>query len=295
LSRLRRTGVALLTLLVVAVIAFFVVELAPGDPASAALGTHGTEAAREALRDALGLRGGIVARLGGWLAALCRLDLGRSFVDGRAVRDKILERLPPTLALAVLALLLAWGVALPIALWRARRGGADKLDLAMSLVYAVPVPALALALLAAGAPYGPSFGAELAAAACLLPLILPRVYAHVAAALDEALRGDDARTLRAVGAPRARVVRVALRVQALRLLTIVSVQLPALLSGAVLVEAVFGLPGLGLLAFDALAVRDHPVQLGLVVVGAALTIACTLAVDLAAPLLDPRLRDGARG
>jgi peptide/nickel transport system permease protein len=294
-SRLRRVGVALATLAAVAVIAFLVVELAPGDPATAQLGTHGDAASREALHKALGLDGDRLSRLFQWLGDLLRLDLGRSFADGRAVGEKIAERLPLTLALAVIALGLAWVLALPVAMWRARRGGAARgVDLAMSLAYAVPVPALALILLGAGAPYGAHLGAVLAGAVCLLPLLLPRVYAHVARALDEALAADHARTLRAVGASEDRVARVALRVQALRLVTVVSVQLPALLSGAVLVEGVFGLPGLGLLAFDALAGRDHPVQLGLVMVGATLTVASTLVVDLIAPLLDPRLSDRGR-
>jgi len=129
-----------------------------------------------------------------------------------------------------------------------------------------------------------------AAALSLSPLLVPRVYAQSVRALDEALRGDDTRTLRAVGAAPARVARAALRSSALRLITLVSLQLPALLSGAVLVEAIFGLPGLGLLAFDALASRDQPVLLGLVIVGAAMSIGAAALVDLAAPRLDPRLR-----
>jgi peptide/nickel transport system permease protein len=198
-----------------------------------------------------------------------------------------------TLAVALLALDFAWGLALPMAAWRTRRGRVDVAGLTLSILYAVPVPALAVAVLAAGAPFGPSLGAATAAAACLSPLLLPRVYAHVARALDDALDDDALRTLRAAGAGRSRVLRAALHVQSLRLLTLVSVQLPALLSGAVLVEAVFGVPGLGLLAVDALAARDYPVQLGLVVMGAAITLTCTLLVDLVAPTIDPRLADGA--
>jgi peptide/nickel transport system permease protein len=293
-SRGRRILVAFVTLVAVSLIGFLVVELAPGDPAAMMVGLHGAETARQAVAEALGLHGGLVERAVRWLLDLVRLDLGRSFVDGRAVRDKIFERLPTTCMLALFALALAWGAALPAALWRARRGGRSPLDPLIAAAYALPVPALALACLAAGAPYGASLGAELVAAACLLPLLLPRVYAHISRALDDALAGDELRTLRAVGASRARVIRVALRGKVLRLLTLLSVQLPALLSGAVLVEAVFGVPGLGLLAVDALAARDYPVQLGLLVVGSAITIGSTLLVDLVAPLLDPRLAPGPR-
>ncbi len=107
----------------------------------------------------------------------------------------------------------------------------------------LPLPAVALGLLAAGAPYGASMSSLVLAAACLLPLLVPRTYAELARALDESLSGDELRTLRAVGAPPAHVVRAALRGQALRLVTLASLQLPALLSGAAIVEAVFGVPG----------------------------------------------------
>lgn len=294
MSRGRRALLALATFGAVAIVAFFVVELAPGDAASARLGLHGDDAARQALREALGLSGGLVERLGRWLAHLARLDLGRSLLDGRPVAAKIAERLPLTAALAAAALALAWAIALPLALVRARRARAG-LTLALGALYAVPVPALGLALLALGGGYGPSAGALLAAAASLQPLLVPTVYAHLARAIDEALHGDALRTLRAAGAAPGRLRRAALRGQALRLLTLAALQLPALLSGAALVEAIFGLPGIGLLAFDALAGRDHPVQLGLVLTGAALAIGCNLAVDLVAPLLDPRLQARAGG
>jgi len=276
------------SLFIVAVLSFLLLELVPGDAGGARLGLSGNEAARRALREALGLSGGVLERLLSYLAHTAQLDLGRSLSDGRLVRDKIFERLPLTAALAVAALGLAWVVALPLAL-RARR---RSLEVPLSLLYATPVPALALALVALGAPYGPSVGALFTAALCLLPLLLPRIYAQLARALEEALLADDSRTLRAIGAPPRRVMRAALRTQALRLVTLVALQLPALLSGAVLVEALFGLPGLGLLAFDALAARDQPVLLGLVLVGALLTIGATLVVDLVTPLLDPRLRRG---
>lgn len=286
---MRRGGrllAAPVSLLLVAVLSFLLLEVVPGDPGSARLGLGGSEVARVALRSALGLSGSVAERLGAYLAHVAVLDLGRSLSDGRLVRDKILERLPLTLGLSLLALALTWGLALALAL----RGRRAAIALGLGLLYATPVPALALGLLALGAPYGPSLGTVFAAAACLLPLLLPRVHAQLARALDEALAQDASQTLRSVGAPPARVLRAALRIQALRLLTLVALQLPALLSGAVLVEAVFGLPGLGLLAFDALAARDQPVLLGLVLVGALMTIAATLLVDLATPLLDPRLR-----
>ena len=293
MSRTRRLLLVPVTMLVVALLTFCLLELVPGDPAATRLGATSSEAARAALRAALGLQGGALARLLRYLSHLARFDLGRSLVDGRAVRDKIFERLPITFALALVSSALAWTIALPLALRRAGRGAAGRfefVDLLFGLIYAVPVPALAIALLALGAPYGASTSTVAVAALCLSPLLVPRVYSQALRALDEALRSDEARTLRSVGASPRRVARAALRSAALRLVTLASLQLPALLSGAVLVEAIFGLPGLGLLAFDALAGRDQPVLLGLVIVGAALSIGTAALVDLAAPLLDPRLR-----
>ena len=293
MSRSRRLLTTLATFVAVCVLAFFVVELTPGDTASARLGTGGDDVAREALRHALGIDGPLFVRLLRWLSHLARFDLGRSLSDGRPVLEKIAERLPTSLLLAVVALSLAWAIALPLAIERARRSRADSAStvelVLVALSYSVPLPALALAMVACGAGYGATVGGVLAAAACLLPLLVPRIYAHCTGALAEALAADDARTLRAVGASPSRVVRVALRSTALRLVTLVSLQLPALLSGVVLVEGIFGLPGLGTLAFDALAARDHSVQLGLVIVGAAITLGCALIVDLIAPRLDPRL------
>ena len=285
MRRTHRVLLAPFTLLAVGVIAFALLELIPGDPAAANLGIRATEANREALRTALHLDGGALHRLLSFLGHLLRFDLGRSISDGRPVLDKIFERLPRSAFLAVNALVIAWALAVPLAMWRQRRA----MTLMLAGLYAVPVPALAMGMLAAGLPYGASVATTCVAAVCLVPWLLPRIHAQVARAIAESVDGDAMRTLHAVGASRSRVLRSALRVHALRLVTLLAVQLPALLSGVVLVEAIFGLPGLGLLAFDAMAARDQPVLLGLVVCGAGFTILATLLVDLVGPTLDPRL------
>lgn len=266
----------------VGVLTFVLLELVPGDVSAQRLGATSSDAARASLREALGLTGSASTRGLRYLSHVARLDLGRSLVDGRDVRAKIAERLPSTALLAIVALLVTWAMALPLALRRRRL-------LVLTLAYALPVPAVALGLLQLGAPYGASFGALVCAALALQPLLVPRTHGQLARALDEALGSDALRTLRAAGASPSRLLRAALRTHALRLVTLVALQLPALLSGVVLVESIFGVPGLGLLAFDALAARDVPTLLGLVLVGAAITIGCTLAVDLVAPRLDPRL------
>lgn len=266
-------------------LAFLLLELVPGDAVSTQLGLRGSGADREALRVALHLQGSLLERLGAFLAHLLVFDLGRSLVDGRPVLTKIAERVPMSALVAVSALGLSWGIAVPLALWR-RRG---LITVLLGVLYAVPVPAVAMGMLSAGASYGPSLTSVLAATLCLLPWLLPRIHGQVARGLDEALAADAMQTLRATGASSARLARAALRVQALRLVTLLAAQLPGLLSGVVLVEAIFGIPGLGLLAFDGLAARDQPVLLGLVMFGALTTLVATTFVDLVAPALDPRL------
>ena len=280
---LRRLLAAFVSLVLVGAITFALTEATAGDVTAVRLGATSTRASRDALRAALGLEGSALHRAAQYAAHLAELDLGRSLVDGRSVRAAIGERLPRSLAVATASLALAWALALLLA--RAR------LSIAMALLYAAPLPSIVLALLALGAPYGP--GATLFAALCLQPLLLPRVHAHVRRALDDAAGDDALRTLRMAGAMPAQVERAALRLHALRLVTLAALQLPGLLSGVVLVEALLGLPGLGLLAFDALANRDQPLLLGLVLVGAMVTIGCNLVVDLIAPYLDPRLREDA--
>ncbi|MEO6952604.1 MAG: ABC transporter permease [Polyangia bacterium] len=279
---MRRVLGAVVSFALVGVLTFVLLELVPGDVSAQRLGATSSAAARASLRDALGLSGSASTRGLRYLAHVARLDLGRSLVDGREVSEKVAERLPSTALLATLSLIMTWSLALPLALWRRRL-------LVLTLVYALPVPALAIGLLALGAPYGASVATFLCAAVALLPLLVPRTHGQLARALDEALQSDALRTLRAAGATPSRLLRAALRTHALRLVTLVALELPALLSGVVLVESIFGLPGLGLLAFDSLAARDVPTLLGLVLVGAAITIGCTLAVDLLASRLDPRL------
>ncbi len=164
------------------------------------------------------------------------------------------------------------------------------LELLCHLGYGVPAAAVALLLLRLGAPYGRGLGPLCAAAACLAAghsLGLAQV--HRAALLEE-LGRDYVTTARAKGAGPARAYAHALANALIPLVTLLSLDLPALLSGSVLVEAVFGVPGLGLLGFDAVLTRDYPVLLGLTSLGALVTLLCLLFGDLLSAAIDPRLR-----
>jgi len=283
----------LVTLVGITVATFLLLELAPGDPADLRLGRGSNVAAVAALRVELGLGDKAPVRYLHWLEHSLRFDFGHSFVDGRPVRVKLAEALPTTLWLGGLAALFGWGLGVPLgcALALARARHRRVAEVVLSLAYALPTASLALVLLRAGAPFGDRAPAIVTGALCLAVPLWVRIGRHQTAALGTALASDWARTARAIGASRSRVlVRHALRHALLPTVTLLTSELPVLLSGSLLIEQIFGLRGLGLLGIDAVLARDYPVLLGLGTLGAVLTFAGTALGDLLVRRLDPRLR-----
>ena len=297
---LRRLGLVAANLLVITTLTFFLVHLAPGDSAAvrAGVGRGVTAQQVERNRALAGLDRPLGERYLAWLGRSLRLDFGHSLDDGRPVRERLGEALPTTLALSLLALLFAVGVGIPAAVIAAARGagGARGMALLVALGYGLPPLVTALLLLRCGAPFGASPGALAAAALCLAVPTAASLGRHQHGALDVAMGADYLRTARAVGASTTRILlRHALRNALLPTVTLLGAQLPALLSGSVIVEQIFGLRGLGSLAAAALLGRDYPLLLGLTTVAALFTLGAMLATDLAYPLLDPRLRTDGDG
>ena len=292
----RRLLLLPLTLIGITLATFLLLHLAPGDPATirAGSGRGVTPESIAALRAEYGLDRPIAVRYAEWAARSLRFDFGRSFVDGRPVRARIAEALPATLGLALFAVTLAYLLAVPLGCALALGDGkplARAADVLLALAYATPTVALAMGLLSIGAPWGGRGPAALlTAAACLALTTLVRVSRHQRSALLGALRADYVQTARAKGGGPRQILRHALVNALLPTVTLLGAELPALLSGSILVEQVFGIHGLGLLAFDAVLQRDYPTLLGLTTLGAGLTLACVLLVDLAYGRLDPRLR-----
>ena len=293
----RRLALVPLTLLGITLVTFLLVHLAPGDPAAVRAG-QGRGVSPEAIvayRAAYGLDRPLVGRYVSWLGRSARFDFGESLVDARPVRDKLAEAWPATLCLALLATALAYLFAVPLGCALAAGDGsrwARRATAALYFLYSLPVAAVALLALLAGAPYGGRglFGV-LAAAGCLALTSIVRLSRHQRSALLSALRADYVLTARAKGAGPLRVlVAHALRNALLPMVTLLAGELPALLSGSVLVESVFGIHGLGLLGFDAVLARDYPVLLGLSTLGAVITLAGVLLADAAYGVIDPRLR-----
>lgn len=284
------------TLVGITLVTFLLLHLAPGSPAAKRAGLRASPEAILQLERQYGLERPLPVQYADWLWRSLRLDFGRSFVDGEPVRARLGEALPRTLGLALLAALFSYVIAVPLGCLLAAGEGrrwARATFVGLAGVYAIPVAALGLFAIALGAPFGgDGAGPLLAAAACLAPAALVRLSRYQRGALLEALRADYLTTARAAGASPARALyRHALPNALLPMVTLLSAELPALLSGSVIVEEIFGVRGLGQLGFDAVLERDYPTLMGLTTLGALLTLAGVLAADLAYGLIDPRLRE----
>lgn len=298
-----------LSLLVASAVIFSVVELVPGDPASFMLGTGAQSETIAALREQMGLDQPLPLRYASWLGALLQGDFGQSFTYKAPIAELLGDRLQVSLALAILALCLAVFIALPVGIYAAaRRGragdaavmGGTQLGIALPNFWFAMLLVLLFAVRLQWLPAGgfPGWSDPLAG---LKALILPAVALALpqAAILARVLRSalietqgqDYIRTARAKGLSAAQVLRRhALRNALIPVLTIMGMQFSFLLAGAIIIENVFYLPGLGRLIFQAINQRDLIVVQSAVLVLVAAVIIVTFIVDLAYALVDPRLR-----
>ncbi len=308
----RRLVGLVVTLLVVSLLLFTAMDLMPGDTASIMLGTSASPETLASLRHQLGLDQPLLLRYGWWLAGALSGDLGLSLTYGVPVAGLIAERLAVTLPLALIAILLSVAIAIPLgALAASRRGSVFDAIAAVFAQVSIAVPAFWLALLlivlfsttlglmpSGGFP-GWGAGPWPAIRALLLPavaLALPQagVLTRVTrTAVLDTLHEDFARTARAKGlSERAVLWRHVVPNALVPILTVLGLQFTFLVAGAVLVENVFNLPGVGRLAFQALSQRDVVVLQDVVLFFAAFVIVMNFVVDLSYLAIDPRLRKG---
>jgi peptide/nickel transport system permease protein len=307
---LARLASLALSLAAASVVVFVVIELIPGDPAAFMLGLNAQPETVAALRAELGLDAPPLARWLDWVGGMLRGDFGVSYTYRAPVADLIAERAAVSAPLALYALLLSTALAIPAGIYAAaRRGGAGDIAVMGATQLGVAVPnfwfAMLLVLLfsvtlrwfSAGGFPGWDAGFFAGLKALTLPavaLALPQaaILARVMrSALIEALGEDYVRTARAKGLSRGQALRRhALRNALIPVLTILGLQLSFLLAGAIIIENVFFLPGLGRLAFQAIAQRDLIVVEGVVMVLVCAVIVVTFLVDLAYAWADPRLR-----
>lgn len=299
---LRRLFYGLLTMAGVALLVFFLIHLIPGDPVERLLGESARPADREALRVSLGLDQPLGHQLLDYLSGLFRGDLGDSLVNGRPVNDLILSQLPATLELASAALFVAMVVALPLGVAAARRHRSawDSGAMAFSLIgvsvpnfWLGPMLILVFSLWLGWTPVsGREGAASLVLPALTLGISLAAVLARmVRSSLLEVLGDDYIRTARAKGLGEGAVVwRHGLRNALLPVITVLGLQLGALLGGAVITETVFSWPGIGSLLVDAIQARDYPVAQGCVLLISLTYVLVNLGTDLLYAVVDPRIQ-----
>jgi len=315
-----RLGQAIGLLLAVVVVVFFLIQIAPGDAALYLAGEQGVGDAEflAKVRAEYGLDQPLLVQLGTYVGNVAQLNLGESTYFNEPVLGLIVERLFATVLLAGTSLLFAVGLGVAIGVYTARRPESPTSSAATvaSLVgFSTPVfysAIMFIVVFAAKWSLLPVGGIEdvrydgnwvgetidllqhLVLPALSLGIIYLAIYSRLArASMLEVLESDYIRTARAKGA-RERVVvyKHALRNAVIPVITAAGLQVGNLLSGALLVEVVFGWPGIGRLAVDSIFRRDSPTLLGIMIFSSAMVIVANLLTDLVYRLIDPRIRVG---
>ncbi len=306
----KRIGSLLATLVVASVVIFTVIEIVPGDPASYMLGLNASDDTVNALKAELGLDQGRVMRYVDWVGGMLQGDFGTSYTYRTPVAEMVAERLTVSLPLAGYALSLAILLAFPAGLFAAsRRGGAADTVIMGITQLGVAIPnfwfAMWLVLLfaikwqwfSAGGFPGWDAGFWVGMKALSLPAIalaLPQasILARVLrSSLLDVLNEDYVRTARAKGLTRRQALwGHALRNAMIPVLTIIGLQFSFLLAGAIIIENVFFLPGLGRLVFQSIAQRDLIVVESVIMLLVFAVVMVTFLVDLAYAWVDPRMR-----
>jgi peptide/nickel transport system permease protein len=306
----RRLAALVVTLLFVSALVFVVVRVLPGDPAAIIMGTEGSREAADRLREAMGLNRPLAVQYVDWVGHAVRGDLGRSLQYDLPVAQLIASRLTVTVPLALMAAAFMVAAAIPLGLFAAthhRRTG-DYVTMVISQL-GISIPqfwaglllillfSVSLGWVRSGGFDGWSAGVAAALRSLVLPAIALGLFqaavlvrATRSAVLD-VLREDYVRTARAKGVSERRVIaRHTLRNALIPIVTVGGIQLGQLLAGAIVLESVFALPGLGRLALGAISARDLPVVQGVGLFIASTIVVINFAVDLAYGLLDPRIR-----
>lgn len=294
--------------LVVSMLTFVLTSLVPGDSARTILGIQASPEQVETLRRELGLDRPLWEQYAGWVAGVLRGDLGTSIITGGSVAEQLLSRLEPTLSVVLGGIVVMTVVGVGLGVASAVHGGwlGRVVDVASLVGLAVPGFWLALvlvALLAVAVPIFPATGyvsVTRSVPGWMASLALPLATLAITGAaglakqtraslLDE-LGRDYVRMLRARGLPSQRVLLHALRNAAAPVVTVIGLMFIGLLGGAVLLEVVFVLPGLGSLIVEATRAHDIPVIQGITLLISLLVVSVNLLVEISYALLNPKVR-----
>ena len=306
----RRLLLTIPVMLAVALFVFGLLYLAPGDPATMIAGDQATPTDVAKIRVALGLDQPFPIRFGQWIFAILHGDLGDSLFSGQTVLSMIGQRVAPTFWLMVLALLISVSVAVPLGVVAAARQGslADRVVSLVSILgFSLPVFvlgyllayvfALQLGWLPVQGYIAPTEGFWPFISHLILPALavsggfIALITRITRSAMLEVLSQDYIRTAKAKGVSRRSVLFVhALKNAALPIVSVIGIGVATLITGAVVTETVFGIPGLGRLIVDSLLRRDYPIIQGVILIFSLAYIVVNLGIDILYTLLDPRIR-----
>ena len=298
----RRLALTLVVLLGVATLVFSLIHLVPGDPAQAMLGEGAAPEDIAQLRGRLGLDRPLVEQYAAYMRGLVRGDLGTSLRTQQPVTDQIAERIPATAELAGAAMLVAVLLAVPLgviaAVWRGTWVDQSAMALALTGIsvpgfWLGPLLALIFAVELGWLPVsGRGSLAHLVLPAVTLGTALAAILARMTrASVLEELREQYVVAARARGATRARAVLAhALRNSLIPVVTILGLQLGAVLTGSIITETIFSWPGVGRLLIQSINFRDYPMVQGCILLIAVTYVAMNLLTDLVYGWLDPRIR-----
>jgi peptide/nickel transport system permease protein len=307
---LRRVLAAVPVMGVVALFVFLLLRLTPGDPAAILAGDNATPEQLERIRVSLGLNQPLYTQFFTWVGSLLHGDLGTSLSSNQPVLKLIGQRIEPSIAVAIATIVLSVLVAVPLGVIAAWKRGTwiDRFVLGLSVVgFSVPVFVIGYVLIqifaidlrwlpvqgyrSLGNGFGPFFERLILPTVSLSFIYVALIARMTRASMLDVLSEDYVRTARAKGIGEAGVLlRHGLRNAAVPVMTVIGTGFALLISGVVVTESVFNLPGIGRLTVDAVLSRDYPVIQGLILLTSAVYLGVNLLIDVAYTLLDPRIR-----
>ncbi len=316
---LKRLAIMVPLIFGITLITFVVIHVAPGGPVEVQteMSLKTSAQARENLKKLYGLDKPLHVQYMDWLKRFVKLDFGTSFVDGKKVTDKIEERIPITLTINLLSLLLIMLIAIPIGVLSATKQYSlfDKfttifvflgfstptfwLALIMMVIFGVNLGVLPISGIRSIDMTGMGFFSRMAdyARHLILPVGLSAfgglagLSRYSRSSMLEVIRQDYIRTARAKGLKESDViVHHALRNAMMPIVTILGLAVPGLIGGAVIFETIFAIPGMGQLFYSSTMSRDYPTIMGILVIGAVLTLIGNLVADISYAIVDPRIR-----
>lgn len=307
---IRRLLAAIPVMGVVALVVFLLLRLTPGDPAAIIAGDNASPEQLMRIRTTLGLNEPLYTQFFTWVGKLLHGDLGVSLISQVPVLQMIGQRIEPTLSVAISTIILSILVAVPLGVVAAWKHGTwiDRFVMGLSVIgFSVPVFVIGYVLIQIFAielrwfpvqgfrslsrGFGPFFERLVLPTLTLSFIYIALIARMTRAAMLDVLGEDYVRTARAKGITESRVLlRHALRNAAVPVITVIGTGFALLISGVVVTESVFNLPGIGRLTVDAVLARDYPVIQGMILLTSGIYVAVNLLIDVAYTLLDPRIR-----